>query len=88
MAGPRGRRNGMYRQGWKIEGQRNGTHTRPKSRAQGERNGQAKLAARMVRAARILRRTGWYFSEIAAHLAVSESTIRRAVQRETWRHVL
>ena len=87
MSGPAGRRNGMWRQGWKIAGKRNGMRKRPDSRPRGERNGAATLCREIVRAARELHRRGEPFMELARFYHCAESTIRRAVKGQTWGHV-
>ena len=54
----------------------------------GEKNGMARLTANLVRSARHLhRRLGFSTYFLAANWGVAESTVRRAVQRKTWRRV-
>ena len=87
MSGPAGKRNGMWRQGWKIAGKRNGMRRKPDSRPRGERNGAAVLCEKWVRGIRKDYKAGLSLTVIAGLFSVSESTIRRAVKRQTWGHV-
>ena len=88
MSGPSGKRNGMWRNGSVIAGDNNGMRKRPDRRARGERNGAAVLCSEWVDAARqAYRKLGIPLVVIADLYAVSESTIRRAVKRQTWGHV-
>lgn len=52
----------------------------------GERNGRASLSDQLVR---LLRRKARHmtYAYLAELIQVAESTVRRAVQRRTWRHV-
>ena len=52
--------------------------------AKGERNGQAKLTASMVREAICLHRSGLTYTDIAARMRVDRRTISRAVNGKAW----
>lgn len=54
----------------------------------GEKNGAAVLNDAEVLSARRLRSAGHSYAAIAARLGVCKSTIQRAVNGETWKHVI
>lgn len=86
MTHARGRKNGMYHHGERIAGSRNGMRTHPERRPCGERNGQAKLYAAIVRR---LRRTPADIDvrRTAKACRVHRRTIERAIRGDTWRHL-
>jgi hypothetical protein len=59
----------------------------PRPKARGARNHQARLREAWVRAIRRRHRRGESFSALAYDFGVSSSTISRAVNAQTWRHV-
>lgn len=68
-------------------GNNNGTHTCPHRVAKGERLPQAKLNARAILNIRRLRARGQTYASIARYYSVSDVTIKRVVERKTWKHI-
>jgi hypothetical protein len=60
----------------------------PATRARGERHGLSKLNTKQVKALRKRRATGITISQLARESGVARSTIRRAVNGDTWRGVI
>ena len=78
----------MYRKGRGPTGNKNGTHTKPETRARGETAGNSKLTENIVREIRrnYNPRTmgARYFAQ---KYGVNASTIRIIVRNKTWKHI-
>ena len=68
-------------------GDRHSSRTHPECMARGSRNGATKLTEGKVRKIRDRRRSGLSLSAVAAEFNVSQSAIRKACNRDTWRSV-
>jgi hypothetical protein len=88
MPGPKGKRNGMWKNGAAIAGDKNGMRRKPEARPRGSKNGMAMLNDNIVaRLRKMSLRTTESYRFFAKTWGVDESTIRRMMQRKTWRHV-
>jgi predicted DNA-binding protein (UPF0251 family) len=68
-------------------GERNGKYTKPERTPRGERVGTARLTESAVRALRAEREAGATQDNLADKFGVSQSTVWRALNFVTWRHV-
>jgi hypothetical protein len=85
-----GRRNGMHtKPSSRPTGDRNGRRTKPwiKVGASGERNGQAKITADIVRTMRQRRANGEKLAAIARDFGVSFGLVSVICLRKSWAHV-
>jgi hypothetical protein len=76
-----------HAKGRDARGIRQGTHTRPETRARGERNGHAKLSDGEVREIRRRRAGGELLISIARNLGISTAEVSKVALRQAWAHV-